>query len=502
MVLGRLLDGVAVSKLFMMLYGAMAQTQDVEVNAVQYDSRKVNRGDLFVAIPGTAVDGQHFVVDAISRGAIAVVLEDDAAVPDALFLHAGVVKIVVPDARVALAFLAANAYGQPSHRLRLIGVTGTNGKTTTTYLIKAALEAHGEQVGLIGTIQYDLGGQCVPATHTTPESLELNALLNDMVAHGCTAAVMEVSSHALAQHRVHGLQFVAGVFTNLTQDHLDYHGTMDAYFAAKKKLFDALPADAVAVTNADDPRGDAIVQDTRARVVRYGLDARADVSASAVAMNVGGMEFTIAMPGSSTAVRTALTGRFNIANILAAVGTATAIGVPCDVAVKGIAAVPSVRGRFEQIPAPGGWTAIVDYAHTPDALENTLHAIRHMLGTDRRGKIITVFGCGGDRDRSKRPQMGRIASEMSDITIVTSDNPRKEDPLAIILEICAGIHTPATVQTEPDRRLAIARALAMAGPGDVVLIAGKGHEEYQVVGTTKTHLDDREEVHAFIRGQR
>lgn len=502
MVLGQLLDGVAVSKLFMMLYGAMAQTQDIEVRAVQYDSRKVSRGDLFVAIPGNAVNGQRFIEEAIGRGAVAVVMEQDAAVPDALFLHTGVVKIVVPDARVALAVLAANAYGHPSRRLRLIGVTGTNGKTTTTHLIKAVLEAHGEVVGLIGTIQYDLGGQLVPATHTTPESLELNALLQDMVNRGCTAAVMEVSSHALAQHRVHGLQFAAGVFTNLTQDHLDYHGSMDAYFLAKKALFDALPSDAVAVTNADDPRGDAIVQTTRARVVRYSLDARSDITAGDVTMSVGGMEFTIAVPGSTVAVRTALTGRFNIANILAAVGTATAIGVPWDIAVKGIAAVDSVRGRFEQIPAPGGWTAIVDYAHTPDALENTLHAIRHLLGAQRRGKIITVFGCGGDRDRSKRPQMGRIASELSDITIVTSDNPRTEDPLAIIQDICAGIRPAATVQTEADRRSAIARALSLAGPGDVVLIAGKGHEDYQVIGTTKTHLDDREEVYAFLRAHR
>jgi len=501
-VLGRLLDGVAVSKLFMMLYGAMAQTQDVEVHAVQYDSRKVNRGDLFVAIPGTALDGQRFIEEAINRGAIAVVLEHDAAVPDALFLHTGVVKIVVPDARVALAVLAANAYGHPSHRLRLIGVTGTNGKTTTTHLIKAVLEAHGDHVGLIGTIQYDLGGQLVPATHTTPESLELNALLSDMVRRGCTAAVMEVSSHALAQHRVHGLRFVAGVFTNLTQDHLDYHGSMDAYFAAKKKLFDALPADAVAVTNADDPRGDAIVQDTRARVVRYGLDAPADSTAGNMTMSVGGMEFTVTMAGSSSSVRTALTGRFNVANILAAMSTATAIGVPLSVATKGIAAVGSVRGRFEQIPAPRGWTAIIDYAHTPDALENTLRAIRQLLGTHRRGRIITVFGCGGDRDRSKRPQMGRIASEMSDVTIVTSDNPRTEDPLAILREICAGISPTARVHTEADRRSAIARALSMASSGDVVLIAGKGHEDYQVVGTTKTHLDDREEVLAFIRAHR
>lgn len=502
MLLGRLLDGVAVSKLFMMLYGAMAQTQDVEVSAVRYDSRKVGRGDLFVAIPGAALDGARFISEAMSRGAIAVVLEDDAAVPDPLFLHMGVVKIVVPDARIALARMAANIFEHPSAQLQLVGVTGTNGKTTTTHLIKAALEANGERVGLIGTIQYDLGGMLVPATHTTPESLELHGLLRKMVSRGCTAAVMEVSSHALAHHRVEGIRFAAGVFTNLTQDHLDFHGSMNSYFMAKKTLFAGLAAGAVAVTNADDPRGSAMVEGTRARVLRYSVDGDADITARDLTMSVAGMQFTVGLPGLSTSLQTMLTGRFNAANILAAMGTATALGVPPEVAARGIGSVRSVPGRFEQIVSPRGWTAIVDYAHTPDALENTLHAIRQMQGTENVRRIITVFGCGGDRDRGKRPQMGRIAATMSDMTIVTSDNPRTEDPLVIIGEICAGMPSGAMVEREADRRKAIARALSLAGPGDVVLIAGKGHEDYQVIGTEKMHLDDREEVEAFMSAHR
>ena len=501
MVLARLLDGVPVSKLFMLQYGAMAQTQDVEVHAVQYDSRKIGRNDLFVAIPGTAVNGQRFVDEAIGRGATVVVLEDDAAVPDALFLHTHVVKIVVQNARKALAVIAANIHGRPSEHLRLIGVTGTNGKTTTTHLVRAALEAQGDRVGLIGTIQYDLGGEQIPATHTTPESLEVNALLARMVERGCTAAVMEVSSHALAQSRVHGLTFAAGVFTNLTQDHLDYHGTMDAYFDAKKKLFDQLPDGAVAVTNADDPRGDAIVEGTRARVLRYSMTHSADITVRNLAMGVGGMQCELVTARAATPVQTMLTGRFNVANILGAFGAAVGMGVAPEAAARGIGGVRAVRGRFEQIVSPRGWTAIVDYAHTPDALENTLRTIRTLLGTDSGGKIITVFGCGGDRDRTKRPLMGAIASRMSDVTIVTSDNPRTEDPIAIIRDICAGVQPGAAVQTEPERRAAIARALGMAAPGDVVLIAGKGHEDYQVVGTTRTHLDDREEVEAFLRRQ-
>jgi UDP-N-acetylmuramoyl-L-alanyl-D-glutamate--2,6-diaminopimelate ligase len=498
-VLGRLLDNVSVHKLFMLQYGAMAQTQDIEVRTVQCDSRKVGHGDLFVAIQGTVLNGQRFVNDAIARGAVAVVLEDDMAVPDALFLHAKVVKIVVSDARIALAQIAANFYGHPSRRLRLVGVTGTNGKTTTTHLIKAALEANGERVGLIGTIQHDLGGERVVATHTTPESLALNKLLAEMLARGCAAAVMEVSSHALVQHRVHGLDFAVGVFTNLTQDHLDYHGTMSAYFEAKRILFENLRPDAVAVTNADDLRGADIVQGIRARILRYGVDVPADIRATGLSMTIEGMDFSVSMSGATMHMHTTLTGRFNVANILAALGASAALQVPAHLAVRGIESVNAVPGRFQQIHSPAGWTAIVDYAHTPDALQNTLRAIRQTLGNTQRGRIITVFGCGGDRDRAKRPLMGRIASEMSDIAIITSDNPRSEDPMSIIREISAGVHAAHAVEIEADRRLAIARALGIAESGDIVLIAGKGHEDYQVVGTTKTHFDDREEVESFIR---
>jgi UDP-N-acetylmuramoyl-L-alanyl-D-glutamate--2,6-diaminopimelate ligase len=497
--LGKLLDGVAVSKLFMMLYGAMAQTQDLSVHAIAYDSRRVERGDLFVAIPGTSTNGQRFISEAIQRGAIAVVVDDDAATPDALFLHTRVAKVVVADARIALAQIAANFYDHPARQLQLIGVTGTNGKTTTTHLIKAALEAQGRCVGLIGTIQWDMGGEVMPATHTTPESLELNHLLHTMVQRGCDAAVMEVSSHALVQHRVHGLQFSAAVFTNLTQDHLDYHGSMDDYCKAKKMLFDGLHSDATAVVNANDPYGETMVSATKARVLRYGVDVTADINAMNIEMGFGGMKFGIAAGGLVTPVASTLTGRFNVANILAAYGAATAAGVPAAVAAKGIGSVRAVRGRFEQVLSPDGWMAIIDYAHTPDALENALRAIRDVVPSGTSGRVITLFGCGGNRDRTKRPIMGRIATQMSDVIIVTSDNPRTEDPAEIIREVCEGIVPGSQVHVEPDRRAAIALALSMARPGDVVLIAGKGHEDYQVVGTEKHHLDDREEVEAFLR---
>jgi UDP-N-acetylmuramoyl-L-alanyl-D-glutamate--2,6-diaminopimelate ligase len=502
MQLTRLLDGVAVTKMFMMKYGAMAQTQDIEVHALCYDSRTVGHGDLFVAIPGTTSDGARFIDEAISRGALAVVLQDDAASPDALFLHTHVAKLVVPDARRALAQLSANYYDHPSRKLRLVGVTGTNGKTTTAFLVKAALEAHGERVGLIGTIAYHIGSEILPATHTTPESLELNTLLATMVERGCTAAVMEVSSHALAFSRVFGLRFAAGVFTNFTQDHLDFHGTMEEYFRAKKRLFDMLPPDAVAITNADDPHGREILANSPARCLTYGIGASADITARDIQMDVRGTRFTIAHGSGMTPVTTSLTGRFNVANILAAYGTAAALGVPPAIAAEGISRLRAVRGRFEQLVSPTGWTAVIDYAHTPDALENTLTAIRDLLSRQNGSKIITVFGCGGNRDKDKRPKMGRIASSLSTITVVTSDNPRQEDPQAIIDQILAGVLPGRTVYAEPDRRQAIIKGLLLAEPGDVVLIAGKGHEDYQVIGTAKMHLDDREEVEMFIRNLR
>jgi len=499
MVLLELLEGVPVIKLFSSLYGKMVLTQDISVHSIQYDSRKVGHGDLFVAIAGAAVDGHAFVESAISRGAVAVVMQNDEVLPDPFFMHAGVIKIVVPDSRKALARMSANFFAHPSRKLRLIGVTGTNGKTTTTHLIRSILEAEGVKVGLLGTIGYMIGEEMIPATHTTPESLELNELLALMVNKGCGAAVMEVSSHSLALSRVFGLEFSAACFTNLTQDHLDFHGTMEEYFKAKRILFEGLSPAACAVSNADDPYGAKILDGTAARTLTYSRNAAADVRARDVRMTVAGMRMTVEHNGKALDLESRLTGRFNVENILAACATGFGLGVAEECIRTGVSRLHAVRGRFEQIVSPAGWTAVVDYAHTPDALEKCLRTIRDLLPKENPGRIITVFGCGGNRDRGKRPKMGRIASELSSITVVTSDNPRKEEPGAIIDEIIAGVQSGATVHREEDRRAAIGKALAMARPGDVVLVAGKGHEDYQIVGEHKHHFDDREEVENFIK---
>lgn len=497
--LSELLEGVRVTKLYSSMYGRMVFTQDLSIRNIQYDSRKVQRDDLFVAIAGTKADGHRYIDAAINSGAVAVVMQDESAWPDPYFMHSGVIKLVVPDSRIALARMSANFYRHPSRQLRLVGVTGTNGKTTTTHLIKSVLEAAGDKVGLIGTIEYRIGDERIPATHTTPESLELNALLAQMVERHCTAAVMEVSSHSLALHRVHGLQFSIGVFTNLTQDHLDFHGTMAEYFAAKKLLFDTLDASAYAVTNVDDPCGLSIVVQTAAKTLTYGIRGKADVAASEVSLSVQGAHFTVSYGAISGVVESSLTGQFNVSNILAACATGMALQISPDVIRTGIGALRSVRGRFEQIHSPQGWTAVVDYAHTPDALESCLSTIRRLMSAGKGGKLITVFGCGGNRDRGKRAMMGAIASRMSDMVIITSDNPRQEDPRAIIEEIRAGVVAGMNVHVEIDRREGIRIALGFAAPGDVVLIAGKGHEDYQVIGETKIHFDDREEVETFLR---
>ncbi len=502
MVLLELLEGVPVIKLFSSMYGKMVLTQDISVHSIQYDSRKVGHGDLFVAITGMAVDGHAFVENAIDRGAVAVVMQNDQALPDPFFMHVGVVKIVVPDSRKALARMSANLYGNPSRKLRLIGVTGTNGKTTTTHLIRSILEADGMKAGLIGTIGYVIGEESLPATHTTPESLELNELLALMVNKGCSAVVMEVSSHSLALSRVFGLEFSGACFTNLTQDHLDFHGTMDEYFKVKRILFEGLSPEACAVSNADDPYGKKILEGTAARTLTYSRVSPADVQARDVRLGVAGMNLSVTYKGRTQALESRLTGGFNVENILAAYTTGVGLGIAGECIRTGISRLRAVRGRFEQIVSPAGWTAVVDYAHTPDALEKCLRTIRDLLPREKPGRIITVFGCGGNRDRGKRPKMGRIASELSDITVVTSDNPRKEDPGTIIDEVMAGIRSGATVHREEDRRAAIGKALAMARPGDVVLIAGKGHEDYQVIGERKYRFDDREEVENVIRAMK
>lgn len=501
MTLSEMLRGVTVTKMFQTMYGRMVVTHEVEIRGIQYDSRNVRPQDVFAAIRGAQADGHKFIGNAIASGAKAVVMEDDAALPDSYFMHAGVAKIVVPDTRRALALMAGNFFGHPDRKLLLVGITGTNGKTTTTHLVRSVLEAGGHRVGLIGTIGYSIGEEVLPATHTTPESLELNGLLSTMVERGCTAAVMEVSSHALALDRVFGLRFAVAGFTNLTQDHLDFHGSMEAYCGAKKVLFDRLEPGSFAVINADDPYGEKMLSDVKGMVLRYGVAGAADIRGNDVRLDLRGTQMQVARDREVTAVASPLVGMFNVYNSLAAFAVGVAAGVPVERIASGLAQVQAVRGRFERIPSPKGWTVVVDYAHTPDALEKCLRAIRGLLPGEGSGRIITVFGCGGNRDRGKRPIMGRIAGELSDIVVVTSDNPRHEDPDTIIKEILAGVVRSTNVKREPDRRQAIRAALESAVAGDVILIAGKGHETYQITGDVRTHFDDREEVLEYISTQ-
>ena len=502
MTLNDLLEGVRVTKLYSAMYGRMVLTQDLSVRNIRYDSRRVEPGELFVALRGTLRNGHRFIDDAIAGGASVVVVDDDSARPDSYFMHAGVLKVLVPDARVALAGLSANFYGRPADRLELVGITGTNGKTTTSHLIRAILEADGKPAGLIGTIDYRTGDRLIPATRTTPESPELHALLAEMVRSGCVAAVMEVSSHALAMSRVEGLGFRAAVFTNLTQDHLDFHGSMEEYFRVKKILFDSLRARDVAVVNSDDPYGIRMLGETPATRISYGFGMASDVRASRVELGIDGSRCTVMHAGGEMEIRSPLTGRFNIQNILASCATGIGLGIGSSAIAAGIRSVDAVRGRFERVVSPAGWTAIIDYAHTPDALENCLRTIRELVPPEDGHRVITVFGCGGNRDRGKRPIMGRIASEWSDIAIVTSDNPRDEDPASIIEAIVAGMVRGREMYTDVDRRTAIRSALMKARSGDVVLVAGKGHETYQVTGAARDHFDDREEVETFIRENR
>lgn len=499
MVLSKILQGVTVSKMFQTLYGRMVVTHDVEVRNIQYDSRLVQPGDMFVAIRGTASDGHHYIQNAVSNGAKVVVVEDDNILPDSFFMHAGVVKIVVPDSRSALAKASSNYYGDPSEQLTMVGVTGTNGKTTTTHVLKSVLEGAGKKCGLIGTIEYKIGNMVIPATHTTPESLELNELLRRMVREDCHAAVMEVSSHALHQHRVDGIAFDAAVFTNLTQDHLDYHNTMEDYFEAKRMLFVNLAPSASAIVNIDDPWGHRMLEATHARKISYGISHIADVRAEAINLSMEGIQFSIVHNGETTIIKSSLVGRFNVSNILAGFATGIALGIPKQSIQTAINSMSPVRGRFEPILSPRGWTAIVDYAHTPDALEKALASVRDIVSTAGRGRVITVFGCGGNRDRTKRPRMAAAATTQSDITYITSDNPRTEDPERIIDEIMAGVTPGATTRREVDRKIAIMNALGEATSGDLVLIAGKGHEDYQILGDRKVHFSDREIVEEFIR---
>ncbi len=504
MILSKLLEKVTVRKMFQTLYGRMVVTHEVDVRSVAVDSRAVGRGDLFVAVKGTASDGHGFVHDAINRGAKVVVVEDDGAVDDAYCMHTGTVKIVVPDSRSALAAISAEYYGRPADGLTIVGVTGTNGKTTTASLIHSLLSgsrgvsgAPGP-AGLIGTIETKFGDTVRPATHTTPGPPELHAILSEMVRAGCSSVVMEVSSHALDQRRVEGLRFSTAVFTNLTREHLDYHDGMESYFEAKKSLFTSLDPDAFAVINVDDEWGRRLAEESAGKVLTYAIEADADLTAGKPAPSDGGTSFTMTYRGKSVDVRTGLRGRFNVSNLLATAGAGLSVGLSFGEIGVRLGTFGAARGRFEPVKSPAGWTVIIDYAHTPDALEKTINAVRESMPPGDGGRIITVFGCGGDRDRRKRPLMGRLAASLSDVTIVTSDNPRGEDPEAIIDEILAGTDTPKELYREADRAKAITMAMGMASAGDIVLVAGKGHEEFQVIGGERIPFSDRKIAEEYI----
>ena len=472
-----------------------------EVLGVAYDSRKVAPGEIFVAIPGLKQDGRRYVEDALARGATAVVLEGAD-----LLEGRSVARVLVGSARAALARLARAYFGHPSGSLTVIGITGTNGKTTTSYLVDGLLAAQGRRTGLIGTVQYRIGALSIPAGQTTPEALETQQLLRRMVDEGVTAVAMEVSSHALALARVEGIDFDVAVFTNLTQDHLDFHVTMDAYRDAKRHLFVLLAAGnkptRTAVVNADDASGLAMVADLPLHTLTYGVRGRADVRPTRWSSGAEGIRMNVRTPAGHLDIASPLVGEHNVENLLAATGVGIALGMEPALIARALGSVGSVPGRFERVEAGQPFLVVVDYAHTPDALERTLETARKLRGPG--GRLAVVFGCGGDRDRGKRPLMGGIAARLADRVWVTSDNPRSEPPEAIIADIVAGIPGGIALdrhETIPDRKAAIQRALTWAGAGDVVVIAGKGHETYQIIGSDVLPFDDRAQARAALAGR-
>ncbi|SET63856.1 UDP-N-acetylmuramoyl-L-alanyl-D-glutamate--2,6-diaminopimelate ligase [Paenibacillus sp. NFR01] len=474
---------------------------ETEISGLQIDSRKVKAGDIFICLPGHTVDGHDYASQAAASGAAALVCERrlDVELP----------QIVVDDSRYAMAVMSNAFFGFPSSKMKMIGVTGTNGKTTTTYLIERIMEDHGIKTGLIGTIQMRYDGQDYPMSGTTQESLELQRSLHDMTQKGVQCCVMEVSSHALVQGRVKGTDYRTAIFTNLTQDHLDYHHTMEEYRAAKALFFSRLgnvtspwkEERKYAVLNADDEAGEYFAAQTAAEVITYGIDKPANVRASQISITAKGTFFHVETFKGETDISLKMVGKFNVYNALAALTAALLEDVPLAEIKASLEAVEGVAGRVESVDAGQDFAVIVDYAHTPDGLENVLRAVTEFA----TGKVLTVFGCGGDRDRTKRPLMGKIAAKYSDSVIVTSDNPRTEDPLLILKDIEAGLVEdgvdPARYEMIPDRRDAIRKAVEMASPADVVLIAGKGHETYQLIGGKVFDFDDRLVAKEVIRGR-
>ena len=465
---------------------------DIDLTGINIDSRRIKAGHLFVAMKGTQVDGHRFIEKAIELGAIAVLLED---MPDSL--HEGVTYIQVASTEDAVGKVATLFYGNPSSKLKLVGVTGTNGKTTIATLLYNMFRKFGYKVGLLSTVCNYIDDEAIPADHTTPDPIELNELLGRMVDAGCEYAFMECSSHAIHQRRIGGLKFTGGIFTNLTRDHLDYHKTFENYRNAKKKFFDDLPKDAFAITNADDKNGMVMVQNTKATVKTYSTQRMADFRAKILECHFEGMYLDI--DGREVGVQ--FIGKFNVSNLLAVYGAATMLGKKTEDILVVLSTLKSVNGRLEPIHSPEGYTAVVDYAHTPDALENVLLAIHDVL--NGKGHVITVCGAGGHRDKGKRPLMAQEAVKQSDKVILTSDNPRDEKPEAIIEDMLAGL-TPQQkkkVITVVDRKEAIRTACMMAEKGDVILVAGKGHETYQEINGVKHHFDDHEVLHNIFDAQ-
>lgn len=465
--------------------------REVEITNIQIDSRKVENGGLFMAVRGTQTDGHTYIDAAIERGAVAVLCEE---LPQQL--TAGVTFVQVSDSEEATGYLATAFYGDPSKHLKLVGVTGTNGKTTIATLLYETFRKLGHKVGLLSTVCNYIDGVAIPTSHTTPDPITLNELLGRMVSEGCEYAFMEVSSHAVAQKRIAGLCFAGGIFTNLTRDHLDYHGSVENYLKAKKLFFDGLPADAFSLTNLDDRNGAVMTQNTRSKVCTYSLRSMADFKGRIIESHFEGM--LLDFNGHELAVQ--FIGRFNASNLLAVFGATVLLGKEPEEALVTISTLRPVAGRFDAIRSPKGYTAIVDYAHTPDALTNVLGAIQGVLG--KGGEIITVVGAGGNRDKGKRPLMAKEAAKNSHRVIITSDNPRFEEPQDIVNDMMAGLDEDDKRKTLciVDRREAIRTACMLAKEGDVILIAGKGHENYQEIEGVKHHFDDKEEaLAAFAR---
>ena len=464
------------------------------IDGIYYDSRKAASNGLFVCVPGFKVDGHSYAAEVVKKGVTALIVEKDVEnVP------ADVTLIYVKDAREALAEAAAAFYDYPSRKLKLVGVTGTKGKTTTTYMLRSIFEKNGENVGLLGTINYEFGGEVIESKNTTPESLDLEELFLKMVLKKVETCIMEVSSHSLKLKRVHGLEFDTAVFTNFTQDHLDFHKTFEEYLGAKLMLFKGLGEGSVksfpkaAVVNLDDPKAADFIRALKVKAITYGLDPKAEVTGKNIVSSAFELSFEIVYGGKNLPVKLQMRGRHNISNALAAAATGFAMNIHPDNIQAGLEKLKGVPGRFEVYNTTDGVSVLIDYAHSPDSLEKLLISVKDL----KPARIITVFGCGGDRDRTKRPIMGSIAMKNSDVIVVTSDNPRTEEPLAIINEIKAGMNG-GSYKEIPDRREAIKEALLMAKKDDVVVIAGKGHEDYQIIGKVKIHFSDKETAEEIL----